>query len=136
MSEELYIKGPVTPIIPETPETSETILGTREIPEDAVKMPINVKTGLLVLTYIVTVIFAFIIPDLAGFLFWVILLLGLFISADFINILFRQAGKDKYHPAVKLFLGLVAVGGGVTIFIISFIIGVTGYFAANPIQGD
>jgi len=144
MTEELYVKGPVTPIVSETQ--------ARVVPEPIVLFPSaepsNVEAGdvekkvkitkisFFVFWYIVAACIIFAIPDLSGFMFWVILIMGLLVGVEFINQMFRSANKDAYNLGVKFFLCLVGVGGGIVIFFISFIIGVTGYLNAHPIQGD
>ena len=91
----------------------------------------------IALIYVVMLVINFfnLLPAFAGILFQVVLIVGLIAAGSFINRI-SKANKNTSNKLVKVFFALVSVGGGIVIFIISFIAGMTGYFTAHPIHGD
>jgi len=115
---------------------AQSIPPVAPLPQSSIK-PSYKANNWIALIYVVVIVVTWFDsnPVLSGILFWVALAMGLIAAGSFIDRI-NKANKNTQNKLVKVFFALVEAGGGIVIFIISFIAGLTGWFSAHPIRGD
>jgi hypothetical protein len=73
------------------------------------------------------------IQEISGLLFWIMAGFGLVAACSFVGKMFKM-GRTVQNNIAKVFIVLVALGGGAIIFIIAGVVAIIGYFANNPIS--